>query len=224
MIELQQLTKSYRNNQVLRGLHAEFPAGKITGIVGRNGSGKTTLFRCLAGLTDYSGAIEGLPGSGSQGIGFLSTNPTYLPMLTGEEYLRLAIRARGLSVPDLDERNIFQLPLREYARHYSTGMKKKLALTAVLLQQNALFLLDEPFNGVDLESNQQMNQLFRLLAGKGYTLILSSHILESLTNLCDQIYVLENGQFANPLTPTEFADLERRMGGELLDGGQLAWL
>lgn len=224
MIILNQLAKSYLNHQVLCGLNAQFPAGKITGIVGRNGSGKTTLFRCLAGLTDYSGEIEGLPGKGSRGIGFLSTNPTFLPMLTGEEYLRLAIRSRELPVPDLNARNIFQLPLKEYAQHYSTGMKKKLALTAVLLQQNSLFLLDEPFNGVDLESNQQMNQLFRLLASKGYILILSSHILESLTNLCDQIYVLENGRMDNPLLPSEYADLEGRMGGEALDAGGLDWL
>lgn len=224
MIVLKQLTKSYRSHQVLSGLNAQFPAGKITGVVGRNGSGKTTLFRCLAGLTDYNGEIEGLPGKGSQGIGFLSTNPVYLPLLTGEEYLRLAIRARDLSVPDLNARNIFQLPLKEYARHYSTGMKKKLALTAVLLQQNSLFLLDEPFNGVDLESNQQMNQLFRLLASKGYILILSSHILESLTNLCDQIYVLENGQLGNPLSPAEYAELGRRMGGKNLDADRLDWL
>jgi ABC-2 type transport system ATP-binding protein len=224
MITLNQLRKSYRGHRVLNALEASFPTGQITGIVGRNGSGKTTLFRCLAGLTDYSGDIGGLPGKGSQGIGFLPTNPTYLPLLTGEEYLRLAIRARELPVPDLKARNIFQLPLTEYAQQYSTGMKKKLALTAVLLQRNSLFLLDEPFNGVDLESNQQMNQLFRLLASKGYTLILSSHILESLTNLCDQIYVLENGRIDNPLLPSEYADLERRMGGEALDAGGLDWL
>ncbi len=224
MVVLNQLAKAYYHQQVLRGVSAQFPAGEITGIVGRNGSGKTTLFRCLAGLTGYSGEIEGLPGNGSQGIGYLSTNPKFLPMLTGEEYLRLAIRARDLSVPNLSTRNIFQLPLSEYAQHYSTGMKKKLALTAVLLQQNSLFLLDEPFNGVDLESNQQMNQLFRLLASKGYNLILSSHILESLTNLCDQIYVLENGQLGDPLSPAEYADLGRRMGGETLDADRLDWL
>jgi len=121
MIALNQLEKSFGNHPVLRGVSAQFPAGKITGIVGRNGSGKTTLFRCLAGLMDYSGEIHGLPGKGSTGIGFLPTNPVYLPMLTGEEYLRLAIRARDLSVPDLSARNIFQLPLSEYAQHYSTG-------------------------------------------------------------------------------------------------------
>jgi len=224
MITLIQLQKSFRDHRVLNGVEASFPAGQITGIVGRNGSGKTTLFRCLAGLSDYSGDIEGLPGKGSEGIGFLPTNPIYLPLLTGEEYLRLAIRARNLTVPDLNARNFFQLPLREYARHYSTGMKKKLALTAVLLQQNSLFLLDEPFNGVDLESNQQMNQLFRLLAQKGYTLILSSHILETLTNLCEQIYVLEEGQFGKPLFPGDYADLERRMGGDSLDAERLDWL
>jgi len=69
-----------------------------------------------------------------------------------------------------------------------------------------------------------MNQLFRLLANRGYTFILSSHILESLTNLCDQIYVLEEGQIENPLLPSEYVDLERRMRGELLDGAQLDWL
>jgi ATPase subunit of ABC transporter with duplicated ATPase domains len=80
-------------------------------------------------------------------------------MITGKEYIRLLCNARGKTNLDIDSKNIFDLPLNQYASTYSTGMKKKLAITAILLQENDYFILDEPFNGVDIQSNVILTEI-----------------------------------------------------------------
>lgn len=88
---------------------------------------------------------------------FLMTEPFFFAKITGTEYIRLLVNARSKKLTSLEESNIFDLPLNQYASTYSTGMKKKLALTAILLQGNDCFILDEPFNGADIQSNMVNN-------------------------------------------------------------------
>ena len=153
MMSITNLVKSYGSNKVLKGLTIDFNAGHIYGIVGINGAGKTTLFRCIAGLEDYLGKITLGEKELHQATALLPTNPYFLDRLTGREYLQFICHAQQIRPPDFDKRNIFDLPLDDYANQYSTGMKKKLALLGVLIQQKDCFVLDEPFNGVDIQSN-----------------------------------------------------------------------
>lgn len=111
----------------------------------------------------------------------------------------------------MDSRNIFDLPLEQYADTYSTGMKKKLALTAILLQQNQYFILDEPYNGVDIQSNIVITEIIHKLRGLGKTVIISSHIFSTLSDTCDEIRLLKNGQFAMSAKPSDFHLLENEM-------------
>lgn len=153
MIQLQQLSKSYGRKEVLNALNLEFTAGRVHGIVGVNGAGKTTLFRCIAGLEKHLGKVTADREPLKNHLGFLPTDPYFFPKLTGREYLILHANARRQKITNLDQQNIFDLPLDEYAAHYSTGMQKKLALLAILLSPNQYYILDEPFNGVDIQSN-----------------------------------------------------------------------
>ena len=153
MISINNLSKSYGSKKVLTGINIRFEKGKAYGIVGENGSGKTTLFRCITGIEKYDGVISSDFDKLKDHIGFLQTEPFFFSKITGREYIRLLCNAREVAAGNTDERNVFELPLDEYASTYSTGMKKKLALTAILLQKNDCFILDEPFNGVDIHSN-----------------------------------------------------------------------
>ena len=153
MISIQNLSKSFGAKQVLKNITIQFNKGQVYGIVGENGAGKTTLFRCIAGLENYEGQIISELSPLKNHLGLLFTEPFFFTKITGREYIRLLCNARKERVSNIDDKNIFDLPLNQYASTYSTGMKKKLALLAILLQNNQCFVLDEPFNGVDIHSN-----------------------------------------------------------------------
>ena len=204
MIRIQELFKNYGANQVLSGINTTFDRGKIYGIVGLNGAGKTTLFRCLAGLETYEGGIGADIFPLKNHLGFLETNPQFLSKMTGWEYLKLCCTARGIDDDDFIHKNIFDLPLNEYAANYSTGMKKKLALMAIILQKNEVFILDEPFNGVDIHSNLIISDIIVGLKRNNKTVLLSSHIFSTLTQHCDRMLLLEAGKFVSDQGPEGF--------------------
>lgn len=211
MIKIRDIQKSFGSLDVLRGISLTFEPGKVYGIVGSNGSGKTTLFRCIAGLESCQGKIESDLGPLKNHLGFLETEPYFFNRITGKEYLHLLVRARGEKVEEVEEKNIFDLPLGRYASKYSTGMKKKLALLGILLQKNEYFILDEPFNGVDIQSNMLINQIIDKLREKGKTVILSSHIFETLRSSCDVIHQLDNGKIRRTVTKEDFDSLEKEL-------------
>jgi len=211
MISIQSLNKSYGSKKVLSNINLKFNKGEVNGIVGENGAGKTTLFKCLAGLEKFDGTIEFDGGILKNVTGFLTTDPYFLSKITGREYLQLFCNARDIEIENFEEKNIFDLPLKQYADTYSTGMKKKLALTAVLLQQNDVFILDEPFNGVDIQSNIVIKEVLSKLKELNKTIIISSHIFSTLSETCDYLHHLKNGEIIKSVTKNEFESIEEDM-------------
>ncbi len=208
MIKVENLRKQFGQLDVLKGINLELKPGMITAIVGENGAGKSTLFKCIAGLESYKGTIDSNYEPLKNYIGFLPTNPQFLSKITAKEYLHLVCNARKVTPPDFEERNIFNLPLNRYADDFSTGMKKKLALTGVLHLKNEVFLLDEPFNGVDIQSNILFNEILKTLKKQGKTIILSSHIFSAIHEVCDYIYYLEDGKIAKQGNRDTFMQIE----------------
>ena len=193
MIEVNDLHKKFGKVKVLNGIHLEYHPGKIYGLVGENGAGKTTLFNCMTGIYNYTGSITK---SKTLKAGYLSASNFFYSQITGLEYLEFCMKAKGLPVSTLTIQHlneIFQLPLDRYAAEYSTGMKKKLGFMALLLQENDVFILDEPFNGVDLKGCILMKRLIRQLKAKEKTVIISSHLIASLREICDIIHYLNEG-------------------------------
>lgn len=211
MIQIKDLKKSYGSNQVLKGINLSFNKGHVYGIVGENGAGKTTLFKCIAGLEFFEGKIEPELSPLQDYLGLLPTNPIFMSRITGWEYLKLFCIARNIKEDDFEEQNIFDLPLDQYAENYSTGMKKKLSLMAILLQQNEVFILDEPFNGVDIQSNILITSIIKRLKEKGKTILISSHIFSTLKDTCDHIFLLQKGNITREVNPLQFDDLENEM-------------
>lgn len=211
MIKLNDISKSFGSNEILKHVSLELNRGNVYGFVGENGAGKTTLFRCVAGLESCNGKIDSDCKPLKNHLGFLFPEPFIFSKITGREYLQLLCNARDKKQLDFDAKNIFDLPLQQYASTYSTGMKKKLAITAILLQENDYFILDEPFNGLDLQSNMVLTEIILKLKALDKVVLVSSHIFSTLSEICDEIHYLQKGQAIKSFVQTDFQLLEQEM-------------
>ena len=211
MLEITKLHKAYGSHVVLHDVSLTLRPGTIHGLVGANGAGKTTLLHCLYGLEpEFAGTVHGPAGQAVRDItGMLPYDPFFYPRLTGREYLEFSLQARGRPVVDFSGWNrLLELPLDQCADEYSAGMRKKLALLALLVQDFAYLILDEPFNGLDMESNLLLKEILRRLRNRGTGILLTSHILGSLTETADEITVLVAGRVQRHYQASEFSTLE----------------
>jgi len=211
MIRIIRLTKNYGSLKAVDDIGFTINRGQVIGIAGENGAGKTTLFRCIAGLENYEGQIHSDVNPLKNHLGYLPAEPYFFSKITGMEYIRLLCNARGKKLKNIDEKNIFDLPLNRYASTFSTGMQKKLAITAILLQENSLFILDEPFNGIDIQSNMILTEIIRKLKSLNKTILVSSHIFPILSEICDEIILLKQGRLIKSVKKESFAALESEM-------------
>jgi len=210
MIELKNINKSYGKQKVLKDLNLSIKPGQITGIVGENGAGKTTLFSCLCGLETFSGEVKSNYSPIKNHIGYLPAENFFFDRMTGFEYLALMNHARNKTF-EKEQAQIFDLPLNKYVSGYSTGMKKKLALLAIILQNPEILILDEPFNGLDINSCFLLTEIIKKLKQKGKTIILCSHVFQIMKELCDSIAYLNKGGIQNIYNSSNYVDLEETM-------------
>ena len=216
MLEIINLRKAYGDHVVLHDVSLTLRPGTIHGLVGANGAGKTTLLHCLYGLeTGFTGTARDTAGLAvRERTGLLPYEPYFYPRLTGREYLEFSLQARGRPVVNFAGWNqLLELPLDQYADEYSAGMRKKLALLALLVQDFAFLILDEPFNGLDLEANLLLKEILCRLRDRGTGIFLTSHILGALTEVADEITVLVAGRVQRHYAAAEFSTLE----SDLLD-------
>lgn len=216
MIQLVEISKAFGSHVVLDRLSFTFEDNKVYGIVGKNGSGKTTLFHCMTGLESCKGEIVSERRPLKNHIGYLPTELFFYKLMTGMEYVQFVCNARNQKIENIAARNIFELPLNDYISTYSTGMKKKLALFAILLQDVPYYIFDEPFNGIDFQSSVLVFDIIKALKQRGKTVIMSSHIYTTLTQTCDEICLLEDGNFKQQVLKTDFDALEKSMHQEIV--------
>lgn len=220
-MEVQNLNVAYRKNHVLHDLNVNFIDSAINGLVGMNGAGKTTLLRAIFGSKKVdSGSINwnGESIRPSQ-VGFLETENFFYPKMKGIEYLEIFRLSNPGFVPE-HWNELFELPLNKLVDEYSTGMKKKLALMGVIGLDKPILMLDEPFNGVDLESNEKIKLVIMKLKERGKTVIVTSHILETLTSICDQISILAKGQVVRTALKDEFEEVRQFLYTSITDSVQ----
>jgi ABC-2 type transport system ATP-binding protein len=207
IIEIENVSKRIQGVTVLNSVNLHMESGNIYGLLGRNGSGKTMLMRAICGLIRPSegkimidGAEQWKDFSYPDDLGMLIETPTFLPDFTGYENLELlsSIRKRvnrsdiretlkrvGLN-PD-DQRN---------TRKYSLGMRQRLGIACAIMENPRLLVLDEPFNGLDVDGFSLMQNIILEEKRKGTLILLACHDREELENLSDVIYKVEQGRFS----------------------------
>jgi ABC-2 type transport system ATP-binding protein len=203
------VTKSFGSKIALEGVSFSVPSGQICGLLGPNGAGKTTLFRLLMGIlkaTEGKLLIDGRDAFEERVevkrlIGFLPDEPIFYSYLSGREILELSAAMHGLDVSAAMDRMapiIAKLRLAEdidhYAEDYSRGMKKKLGLLLALLHGPKLLVLDEPTNGLDVESTRLFYDLISETARQGTTVLFSTHLMDHVTRLCSHAVIINEGK------------------------------
>jgi ABC-2 type transport system ATP-binding protein len=240
------LRKLYGSKAAVDGLDLTVPRGSFFGFLGPNGAGKTTTIHILIGLVPPSaGEVEilGLPLEPNllqikRLIGIVPDENVLFDRLTGSEFLQFVGRMYGLARPLVAERTrellaLFELDNqpRKLIAEYSKGMKKRVALAAALIHRPQLFLLDEPFEGVDPVGARLMKDILLGLARQGSTIFLTSHVLEVVERLCDRVAIINEGRMVVEGSMDELRGAEdtledtfvRMVGGEKVTQS-LDWL
>lgn len=220
VVETRKLTKHYGRVPVVEGLDLTVRRGEVYGFLGPNGAGKTTTLRMLLGLirpTSGSATVMGeRPGDPASlaRVGALVESPAFYPYLSGRDNLRVMARYSGVPGSRV-EAVLEQVELAERARDryrkYSLGMKQRLGVAAALLKEPELLILDEPTNGLDPRGMAEMRSLIRRLGTGERTVLLSSHLLSEVEQICDRVGVIRRGRLVAEGTVAEL-----RGGGGLL--------
>jgi len=206
MIKIENLSSGYGNRLVLNQLQAKFSVSRIYGVLGINGAGKTTFFNTIYGSKSSKAGqiiLDDKPIT-KQDIAFLQTENYFYPLMKGKEYLQLVAPRQNFNAWN----EVFQLPLDAFVEDYSTGMKKKLAFLGLILLNRKVYILDEPFNGVDIQSNEILRIIIQSLKEKGKYVFISSHMLTSLLQISDHIYRLQDGRFDQVVDRHDFAQFK----------------
>lgn len=204
VIRVKDVSLKIKKDEILKDINIEFEAGKIHGLVGRNGSGKTMLMKCICGFIKVTGGeiqVEGkIVGKNvdfPQNIGFIIETPGFIPYYSGyknllllaglknrigKEKVREAMTAVGLDYK-----------LKRMVKKYSLGMRQRLGIAQAIMEEPAILILDEPFNGLDKEGVEEMRRYFIGLKEKGTTILICSHSTDDINFLCDTVAEMDKG-------------------------------
>jgi ABC-2 type transport system ATP-binding protein len=229
-ILVRNFSKRYGDVAAVRSLSLEVPPGEILGLVGPNGAGKTTTLRALAGIlrpTEGSLSIAGHdlatdPVAAKQQLAFIPDEPHLFDYLTVEEHLRFTARLYGVRgadarIPEL----LAEMELTEkrdvLPGALSRGMKQKLSVAAALLHDPAVLILDEPLTGLDPAGIRRMKDTIRRRAERGTAVILSSHLLNLVEELCTRVLLLRRGDVVALGTIAELRELRPELASASLE-------
>lgn len=197
------LTKRYGDVTAVQGLDLTINQGEVYGFLGRNGAGKTTTMRVLLGLirpTAGTAVVMGHPPGDPDGLaqlGALVEAPAFYPYLSGRDHLKVLARYAGVATTTIDEA-LEEVGLAERSgekvKGYSMGMRQRLGVAATLLKRPSLLILDEPTNGLDPQGMASMRTFIRALGQGDRTVMLSSHLLGEVEQVCDRVGVIEGGR------------------------------
>jgi ABC-2 type transport system ATP-binding protein len=209
MLELRNVTKRFSGIAAVDNVSFQARPGEVTGYLGPNGSGKSTTMKMITGLIEMTSGeilfngerIERDPIAYKQRMGYVPEEPYLYPHLTGLEYLVMVGQLRGLPAKPTAERidGLLRLFSLHGDRHvpissYSKGMRQKILLSAALLHNPELILLDEPFSGLDVSSALVVRSLIQELASRGKVVLFSSHELETVERVCSHVVILHRSK------------------------------
>lgn len=204
VIEIQNLCKSFGEEQVLKNITHSFEPGVIHGIVGNNGSGKTVLMKCICGfLRPDSGKIYvnrkevGREEDFPRDMGIIIETPGFLPHLSGMQNLKILASLQRKANDHTLRAVLTQVgldpDLKKPVGKYSLGMRQRLGFAQALMEDPGLLILDEPFNGLDKHGARHIRQVIKDLRAEGKTILLASHNQLDIDELCDTVCEMDAG-------------------------------
>ncbi len=206
-LEVEGLSRSYGDFRAVQGLDFRVAAGEVLGLVGPNGAGKTTTLRCVAGILPPTAGVVRIGGhdvqkdavAAKRALAYLPDEPRLFEYLTVWEHLNFTARLYQVADWETEGRVLlgsFELDGKESALpgELSRGMKQKLSIACGFLHRPALVLLDEPLTGLDPLGIRRMKEALRRRAESGAALVLSSHLLPLVEELCSRVLILAHGR------------------------------
>lgn len=209
MIELTNVTKSYPGKKAVKNLNLTIPDGKIFGFLGPNGAGKSTTIKMMTGILPIDEGTITINGkdmtkdtlSAKRIIGYVPDRSDIFLRLKGIEYLNFIAdvydvpkEIRETKITELTKKFGIYEALDDHIQTYSHGMKQKIVVSGVLLHDPDVWILDEPLTGLDPQSSYTLKEMMREHASKGKIVFFSTHVLEVVEQLCDEVAIINHGQ------------------------------
>jgi ABC-2 type transport system ATP-binding protein len=225
VIKIRNISKQYRSVQALQDLSFEVPQGSVYGLIGPNGAGKTTLLRILGALIPPSSGkvwfdneeVSRTPATIQRRVGYMPDFFGVYPDLTAAEYLDFYAGIHGVphkkrasAIADLLELVDLTSKRDALVETLSRGMKQRLCLARALVHDPDVLLLDEPASGLDPRARVELRELVRTLQGMGKTIVISSHILLELAEMCSDVAIIQGGRL---VIAGDVEQVSRRLDG-----------
>jgi sodium transport system ATP-binding protein len=229
MIEVSSVSKTFGAVEAVKGVSFTAPDGRVTGLLGPNGAGKSTTLRMISSLLQPGGGEIRVDGRTVRhedrevrlAMGVLPHNPGIYPRLSARENVRYYGRLAGMSGEALERRIddlVVRLEMEEFADRrahgFSQGQRTKVALARALVHGPRNLVLDEPTNGLDVMATRSLRELVRRLRDEGHCVLFSSHVMQEVAMLCDEIVILARGTVVAQGTPDA---LREQFGGATLE-------
>jgi ABC-2 type transport system ATP-binding protein len=229
VIDIQNLFFSYHTLEALHGISFKVNRGELVGLLGPNGAGKSTTLKIVAGILPTSRGKVRIAGyalpeqhlEAKRIIGYLPESPLMYECLSGTEFLELMGRLQGLEEKVLQPRirvllETFELNNVRVPRisGYSKGMRQKILLSAALLHDPEVLLLDEPLSGLDVDTSILIKDLLASLSAHGKTILYSSHVLDVVERVCHRVIVIDQGSL---IADASLEELKSRSGEKSLE-------
>ena len=203
-IFVENVTKAFGGQEVLKTVCVKFEMGKIYGIVGRNGSGKTVLLKCICGLlypstgtVTVGGKVVGKDVDYPENVGFIIETPGFLPRYSGLKNLKYLASVRGKVKEDEIRKYMELVGLnpddKKHVGNYSLGMKQRLGIAQALMENPDILILDEPMNALDNNGVEEMRTVLLKMKEQGKLIIIASHVRDDIDILCDEVYGIDAG-------------------------------
>ena len=218
MLNIEHLTKAYGEKKAVDNLSLHIAPGEIYGFIGHNGAGKTTTLKSVVGILQFDAGeitIDGIsikenPLECKRRFDYIPDNPDLYDYMTGIKYLNFIADIFGVGAGERQERirkyaDAFELTadLAQPIAAYSHGMKQKLAIISAWLHEPKLFLMDEPFVGLDPKAAHLLKEMMREMCDEGGAIFFSTHVLEVAEKLCDKVAIIKSGRLIRSGTMEE---------------------
>lgn len=205
MIRIENLKKTFNEEEVLKGITCEFARGETHAVIGNNGSGKSVFFKCICGFMEpteghiiVDGKEVGKDVDFPESIGVIIERPGFLSTLSGFKNLQLLSKIRNTITDKQVKETIRKVGLdpssKKAVSKYSLGMRQRLGIAQAIMEDPEMLILDEPFNGLDKEGVKEIREIIMELKQQGKTIFLTSHNSEDIEVLADKVWEMDGGQ------------------------------